>query len=88
MFKHLGAGSNDLAALVVGIEHHEIVRHDVADVEIDDPVHEIEAYEAYRKHDAWILVDVRRCDAWELNFNLRLYVLERMDYELYEALYL
>lgn len=45
------------------LEQHEIVRNYVADVEINDPVHQIEADEAYWEHDAGILVDVRRRDA-------------------------
>lgn len=52
--------SSDLLRL---LEQHEIVRDYIADVEINDPVHQIEADEAYREHDAGILVDVRRRDA-------------------------
>lgn len=45
------------------LEQHEIVCNYVADVEINDPVHQIEADEAHWEHDAGILVDVRRRDA-------------------------
>lgn len=40
----------------------EIVGHDVGDMQIDDPVHQIEADETNGEHDARILVDVGRCE--------------------------
>lgn len=48
------------------VQKHEVVCHDVADVQVDDPVHEVEADEAYGKHDAGILVDVTGCDSVQL----------------------
>lgn len=53
-------------------EEHEIVRDHVADVEVNDPVHQVETYEAHREHDAGVLVDVRRCDACFAGGNVKM----------------
>ena len=44
--------------LLLLAQQHQIVGHDVADVQVDDPVHQFEADEAHRKHDARVLVDI------------------------------
>ena len=38
----------------------EVVVGYIRDVQVDDPIHEVEADETYREHDARVLVDVRR----------------------------
>lgn len=53
------------------LEQHEVVRDHVADVEVNDPVHQIEANETYREYDAGILVDVRRRYAYLRNVEIR-----------------
>jgi len=42
------------------LKQHEVIRDHVADVEINDPVHQIEANETYWEYDAGVFVDVRR----------------------------
>lgn len=41
-------------------EQHQVIGHHVGHVQVHDPVHEVEAHEANREHDARVLVDVRR----------------------------
>ncbi|KAJ4429388.1 hypothetical protein ANN_21545 [Periplaneta americana] len=52
--------------LLVLIQEHQVVSDHVADVQIDDPVHEVEADEADREDDARVLVDVAGGDAVQL----------------------
>lgn len=67
--------------LFILLQKHQIVSHDVGNVEINDPVHEVEADEAHGEHDAGVLVDVRRRHAEQLA-----YVLENVNntYVIYE----
>lgn len=46
-------------ALVVA----DIVRQNVADVQVNDPVHEVETDEANGEHHSGVLVDIGRADA-------------------------
>lgn len=48
------------------LEQDEIVGYYVTDVQVDDPVHQIEADKADRKDDARVLVDIRRRYAWKI----------------------
>lgn len=64
------------ARLLRLLEQHQIVRYHVADVQVDDPVHQVEADEADREHDAGILVDIRRRDTWR---NRTIYALSCLD---------
>jgi len=41
------------------LEQHEVIRNHVADVKVNNPVHQIEANETYREYDAGVFVDVR-----------------------------
>ena len=43
----------------------EVVGDDVRDMQVDDPVHEIEADEADWEHDTRVLVDIRRRESVE-----------------------
>lgn len=52
------------------LEQHEVVCDYVADVEINDPVHQIEANETYREYDAGVLIDVRRRYAYLRNVKM------------------
>lgn len=52
--------------LFVFSQEHQVVGHHVAHVQIYDPVHQVEANEADREHDARVLVDVRRSDTEQL----------------------
>ena len=54
------------------VEVDEVLCDLVADVEVDDPVHEVEAEEGEREEDAAPLVDVRRRDPHHLVQLLRL----------------
>jgi len=49
------------------LEQHEIIRDHVANVEVNNPVHQVEADETHREHDAGIFVDVRRRYAYLRN---------------------
>lgn len=49
--------------LLLLAEQHQIIGHDVAYVQIDDPVHQVEADEADREHDSRVLVDIRGCNS-------------------------
>lgn len=49
------------------LEQHEVIRDHVADVEVNDPVHQIEANETYWEYDAGVFVDVRRRYAYLRN---------------------
>ena len=42
------------------MEQDEVLGHLVADVQVDDPVHEVETREGDGEEDAAVLVDVRR----------------------------
>lgn len=44
-------------------QQHQVVGHHVAYVQVDDPVHEVEAHEADWKHYPGVLVNVRGSDA-------------------------
>lgn len=54
------------ALLLLLVQEHQVVCYDVTDVQVDDPVHEVEADEADGKHDTGILVDVAGCDSVQL----------------------
>lgn len=51
--------SSFVRGLLLLAEQHQIVGHDVAHVQIDDPVHQVEADKTDRKYDARVLVDIR-----------------------------
>jgi len=50
-------------SLLVCLEQHQVVGHHITDVQIDDPVHEVEADKAHRKHDPRVLVNVTGRDS-------------------------
>lgn len=62
-FISLSLGSVFLFSLV---QHHEVLSHFVADVKVDDPVHQVETGEGHRKEYSRVLVDVRRRNAHHL----------------------
>ena len=41
------------------VEHYQLLGNFVADVQVDDPVHQVEADESDGKEDPWVLIDVR-----------------------------
>lgn len=45
-------------ALLVLLEQYKVVSHHITDVQVDDPVHQIEADEADREHNAGVLVNI------------------------------
>lgn len=53
-------GAASPAPLLVFFQEYQVVSHHVRHVQVDNPVHQVEAYEAYGEHDAWILVYVGR----------------------------
>ena len=53
-------GSLFFSPLSAGVEQDEVLGHLIADVQIDDPVHEVEAGEGDGEEDAAVLVNVRR----------------------------
>ena len=57
---------------VVRVKVDEVGGHLVADVQVDDPVHQVEAKEGEGEEDAAPLVNVRRGDAHHLVELLRL----------------
>ena len=48
------------------MQHHQVGRDLVADMQINDPIHQIEASERDGEEDARVFVDVRRGDAEHL----------------------
>ena len=42
----------------VRVQKDQVLRHLIADMEVDDPVHEVKGDEGNRKEDAGVLVDV------------------------------
>lgn len=52
--------------LLVLLEQHQVVGDHVGHVQVHDPVHQVEAHEAHREHDARVLVYVRGRHAQEL----------------------
>lgn len=47
-------------------QEHQIIGDHVAHMQVDDPVHQVEADEAHGEYDARVLVDIRWRDAQEL----------------------
>jgi len=47
-------------------EEHQIIGDHVADMQVDDPVHQVEAHKAHGEYDARVLVDVGGRDAQQL----------------------
>ncbi len=47
---------------VLAVQHHQVLGDLVAHVEVDDPVHQVEAGERHREEDPGVLVNVRRAD--------------------------
>ena len=52
------AGAAGAASLLLLHKRHQIGGHLVADVQVDDPVHEVEADERDGEHDAGVFVHV------------------------------
>lgn len=59
-----------LHPLFILFQKNQIISHDVGYVEVNDPVHQVEADEAHGEHDARVLVNVRRSHAQQFAYIL------------------
>lgn len=52
--------------LFILFQKYQVISHDVGNMKIYNPVHEVEANEAHREHYTGVFVDIRRCHTQKL----------------------